>query len=597
MLRLKAVFSENLVLLFIILFLAFLCFNQGFIALYNWDLFGHYIYLPLIFDQHNVQLSNLDYLNFINEQYQFSPTLYQFVKDPSGYFFTKYTIGWAILQTPFYLIAEIWANSSSYVSDGFSYPYKVMIHIGAFFYLSLGLYYTNKILKKYFETRIRNFTLILLVFGTNLFFMSYESTGSSHIFAFFLVALFLYRIDKYYDNPSLKNIFFVSLVLGLLTLTRPPDAIFGILFLAWKISSFNDLHSRLTWFLQHKKQLILFTFTFLFIIFPQFLYWHNCTGKWIINSYANNPGEGFDFFTPYTVEFLLSFRKGWFIYTPLILASFLGFLLTLKSEKNSALFLTVSLLFTVVISCWTTWWYASSFSARAAIDLYPILAFGFAFFLQKTIRFRQKILIYVLIFAFIVLNLFQSYQLSHGIIHDSRMTKAYYLSTFGQLKPPTEKQKSLLSFDFDRFYANNEIDFSNYKKIKTYSENLNVNRLAENKETYLYYTFLNINPFIKKSHVYIKVSYYFTDTTGVFSPIYTANLQHKDAAYAWRGYEKKDPNLFFDKKNNSISFNYITPNIRSKSDELSVGIWNREKKNLKIHKQIIEIFEPKKDYQ
>lgn len=55
---------------------------------------------------------------------------------------------------------------------------------------------------------------------------------------------------------------------------------------------------------------------------PQVLYWYEATGHWWVSAYADN-GEGFFCGQPRLGEILIGYRKGWLVYTPMILLYFL----------------------------------------------------------------------------------------------------------------------------------------------------------------------------------------------------------------------------------------------------------------------------------
>ena len=55
---------------------------------------------------------------------------------------------------------------------------------------------------------------------------------------------------------------------------------------------------------------------------PQMIYWKEMTGRWLYFSYGSD--ERFFFGDPAIIKGLFSYRKGLFIYTPLLLFAFAG---------------------------------------------------------------------------------------------------------------------------------------------------------------------------------------------------------------------------------------------------------------------------------
>jgi len=181
---------------------------------------------------------------------------------------------------------------------------------------------------------------------------------------------------------------------------------------------------------------------------PQFIYWFAATGSFIVDSY-NNPGEGLDLLSPHTAPFLFGFRKGWYIYTPIMLLATIG-IVQLRKHWRAA-FLPVGIYFVVnlyLVSSWSNWWYADSFGSRAMVGSYAVMALPLAGLLRSSGSFvpLAKIGFTLLLSGLVCLNVFQHLQYKRGIIHTSRMTAAAYWAAFGQLRP-VEGMNELLLVD------------------------------------------------------------------------------------------------------------------------------------------------------
>jgi hypothetical protein len=129
---------------------------------------------------------------------------------------TKYTYGVALLQLPFFLIADgITVVSGEFPRDGFSYYYQKAINFAAAFYLSLGLFILFLALKVYFnyKNKIVFATLVALFLGTNLYYYGIIETGMSHIYSFFLFSCLIYLvIHKEKFNGNLKFFALLGLI-------------------------------------------------------------------------------------------------------------------------------------------------------------------------------------------------------------------------------------------------------------------------------------------------------------------------------------------------------------------------------------------------
>jgi len=68
------------------------------------------------------------------------------------------------------------------------------------------------------------------------------------------------------------------------------------------------------------------------------------SGEFIINPYAaGNPGEGLELLQPHILKVLFSFRKGWFIYTPMMIFTVMGFWQMYKNFDTNTIFMKIIL--------------------------------------------------------------------------------------------------------------------------------------------------------------------------------------------------------------------------------------------------------------
>jgi hypothetical protein len=182
------------------------------------------------------------------------------------------------------------------------------------------------------------------------------------------------------------------------------------------------------------------------------LFWKAQSGSWLHYSYND---EGFFFSNPSIIKGLFSFRKGWLIYAPVMLFSLIG--LGFFFRKNRWLGTGISLTFLIFIYLtfsWWCWWYGGGFGARTMIDIYPFMAFGLAaaiaFIYQQKAWLKAGF--FGLLFFFIGLNMFQTYQYKLSLLHwDSMTFKAYkgiflktrFMDGYADMisEPDYEKQK------------------------------------------------------------------------------------------------------------------------------------------------------------
>lgn len=574
----------------------FLTYKDGIPFILTWDTFGYSAYLPLGFIKHSFIIHDLSFFEKINETYHNTPSMYQFITLENGNVITKYTIGWSLVMSPFYFIADLWARWGNYPVDGFSWPYQCMMAFGSSFYTFLGLYFTRKVLLHFFNDLITTIVLFILVFGSNYFLIQFISLGSSHTLEFCFLAVLLWLTIRFHQKSTFKNSILLGIVIGIIGLIRPPDLIFILIPFAWNIRLFGGLKSKIIhYFKNERKNVVVICCSALAILSIQSIFWKITTGHFIINSYMNNAGEGFDWFTPYTIDFLFSFRKGWLLYTPIMLFAVIGLLIWRKKDTSHGNFLIIAFfIFLYVVSCWTTWWYAASFGQRAMVDIYPLLAIGFGFFILNLKSQLSKLIFISISLLFTFLNLFQTYQLSKGVLHTHLMTKEYYFSTFGQLSVPTPEQLDLLLIDKNQAIMDGFIHKKKYKQC--YKKHLAYIPTFELNDTIIYTNPIDVLPsdISKKDHFWLRITWgYEGDFSQLEGKVFTAAALYHNRAYAWIGRSVGDSLLKVDTLKKEVVFEYLSPDLRSKHDPIRIGIWKQSGEAIKVSTVLVEGFERK----
>jgi len=252
-----------------------------------------------------------------------------------------------------------------------------------------------------------------------------------------MISLFIWLLQKWLKTPTVVASLILGLLTGLIILVRPSNILIIVLFLLWDIFSFKDLVARLRFIIKNIPKVILMVLMSFLIWIPQFLYWKYIVGTYLYFSY----GDGVAFFwdDPQIFNILFSYRKGWLLYTPMMLLSIIGLIFLKKYNRKSIIPVSLTLIIYIyVLSCWCFWWFGGGFGSRGFIDIYGLLSIplaaivSFFFFNKRTIL---KISFFVIFLLLIVHNLFETAQYRNGAIHFANMTKEAYWKTFGKLKP------------------------------------------------------------------------------------------------------------------------------------------------------------------
>ncbi len=428
----------------LIVTLAFPRYNRpGTEATLAWDVSGYYLYLPATFIYHD--LKQVNFLPEIIKKYQpsFSPD--QAFPIENGNQVMKYSAGMAVLYLPFFAIGHAAAKLNGYPADGFSLPYQAAIHLGGVLMAILGLWFLRKTLLRYFPDRTVGWTLLLIAIGTNFLNYATFDAANAHGWLFMLLALLVHLSIRWHERPTLKGAIGIGACIGLAALVRPTEILFAIVPLLWGVSSVSALRQRLDFFKKNYLHLLAAGAVTAAIGFVQLAYWKYVSGHWFVYSYGE---QGFSFLHPHFVDVFFSYRKGWLVYTPLMVFALLGLTIsdwglriadseTEKSEIRNpkSAILAFFLLNTWVVCAWDIWWYGGAFGQRAMVQSYPLLAFPLAAFLvfvgNKTWR---KWVFGALLLACVALNLFQTYQAHWGPWEAEAMNRAYYWRIFAKLK-------------------------------------------------------------------------------------------------------------------------------------------------------------------
>lgn len=582
----------------------------------SWDVFGYYLYLPLLFIYNDLGITDFSIITHILETYQNTSTFYQAMPGVDGGWVLKYPMGMAILYLPWFLIGHIWALVSAYPADGFSFPYQASLLYGSFLYTVIGLIVFWKSLRDFFAPATVSAMLVITVFGTNyLVHTVFHGQGlMSHNYLFTLFAFVLYFTIKWHEKPGVKYAVALGIAIGAAALSRPTEILVILIPILWNVKNKTDFIKKVQLFRRNWNSvlaagLIIFGFGAL-----QLIYFKLFTGKFLFYSYGNNAGEGMEFFSPYIYQVLFSFRKGWLIYTPVMVFALVGFVTLYKDMRDQ--FLSVFIFFVIafyVIASWSCWWYADSYSQRALIPMYVFLSLPLGSLIQNVFqkqKFIWRIFLVFVLTGLVAFNLFQSWQFLNGIIHTSRMSKPYYKSVFLKTSIPPEATDKLL---VDRSKTPEEI-LNSGKTFKTIAlgfndfedvgiiPDTNLVKWSDGKV----FEMNKQNPFSPHYQITYKdlnlTEYGILKITADIFPIYpfkenplvfTATFMHKGYAYSYFGKHLDDQMLQVNTWN-KVEFYYLTPEVRKESDPFRTTFWLRGELSVFIDNFKVELYTEEK---
>lgn len=390
------------------------------------DARGYYAYLPAFFIYQDLNFSFYDTVE--KKQFSDTPFLYEYRESINGGKINKYYWGTALVCMPFFILAHGLSILLGFSPDGYSKLYPIFINIAAIFYLLAGVHYLRKVLSLLkCSDRVTSFTLILIAFATNIFYYTVIEPGMSHVYSFAFITFFIYYSIKLFNEPNFKYALLLSIILGIIFLIRPVNilVVFSLPFLSQ--SSLKFIRG-LNWFKLRPRFLLFSFFLFALIIASQYIIYNLSIGQFFVYSYKN---EGFNFLDPQIFNFLFSYRKGLFLYTPLYFLSLLGFVVLWRENKFQFLYLSGFILILVyILSSWWNWYYGGSFSSRVMVDYLSF--FGILISLVFVSRFSVilKRIYAILLMLTLVLCQIQTYQYRYNQIHWEDMNKDKYWDVF-----------------------------------------------------------------------------------------------------------------------------------------------------------------------
>lgn len=402
------------------------------------EILSYYGYLPATFIYNDITLE------FIKQDRDKFKGKFWFTKSPTGNLILMTSCGMAVLYFPFFIVAHSVAELMGYVADGYTLPYRLALVISSIFYLMIGAVFLQKFLLKYFSKQIVAVTLLTTILATNLLWYVTLEPAMSHAYSFALISTFLFVIDRWFDHPSIKYTIYIGLLIGIISLIRPVNIMIVILLILWKVISWGELKSRILFFIEKWYLIVLMLVMFVVVWSPQLIYWKYVSGSFFYYSYPED--QSFFFLNPQLFNTLFSWRKGFFIYTPVMIFAFAGIGLLYKSKRG--FFWPVLVYFIItwyIMSSWWSWWYGGSFGLRPLIDSYGVFSIGLAAFLtwvRKTARLKKTILLTLFILS-IMLSSWHFKRYRGGSIHWNSMTREAYFDSFWREKPSSDWYKKI----------------------------------------------------------------------------------------------------------------------------------------------------------
>ncbi len=361
--------------------------ESGYKNILTSDGLGYFQYLPAFFIHHDLAHAQ-----------KYAYTL------PNGMLFNKYTCGVAYLQAPFYGIADCYLYLTGQKATGYTAVHGFFISLGALFYAFTGLLLLFYMLRKQFSTIVSWLVVISVFYATNLTYYTLAESAMSHVYSFFLIMLFIFKVPEFIKKPNFVNTILIGLPLAIAVLVRPTNAVIALYLLLFNVTSLSDFRNRIFFFFKNRKYMILILVISMLVFLPQMAYWHLTTGKWFVYSYqySYKANESFIYWkNPKVFQVLFGSTSGWLIYSPVMILSMIGLVwMVIKKHVNTWAIIISFLLILYLNASWWCYSFDCGFGYRSLVEYYGLMAFPVAFVLQKIWtkrRYAAKALIIALI--------------------------------------------------------------------------------------------------------------------------------------------------------------------------------------------------------
>lgn len=435
---------------------------QGYIQPLTWDKFGYYLYLPSYFIHHD--LLHLRFAEAAMRQYNLCDSFYQAHLVHNGNYVLSYTLGLAVLEFPFFCLGHLMAYLLGYPMDGFSMPYQFCITLCGTFYAMIGIYFTYRNLRFFFSERLTLTLLAVLIGCTNYFYYSVFENGMTHSYLFTLYAAVIYWTIRWHQEQKVKFIIWLGIVIGFAIIIRPSEILIVLIPLLWNITDKTSLIDKWRKVTQNDIQIVLMIGITSSIGLIQLAYWKFSSGSWFYNSYKET-GQYFDFLHPHLLHGIFSIQKGWLVYTPVMILSFVGLLFLYQRARNIfwAVFICAALNIYVIFSWWM-WSYGGGFGARAMVGSYALLLIPMGYAIDYV--FSKRILKWfgIIFIAFCaMLNVSQTIQYAKGMISPGGLNAHVYSLLFGKLSIDLNDLKAyegLMKIDYSKYVEDTIYDHS-----------------------------------------------------------------------------------------------------------------------------------------
>ena len=326
-------------------------------------------------------------------------------RTPTGHLENHFTVGPAILWTPFLLLAHAGvllarALGSSVVADGFSSPYRITMALATAIYGFLGLLLAFRLARQYVRESWALLATIAIWWASSFPVYMYFNPSWSHAHSAFAVALFLWYWHETRSSRSFTQWFLLALIAGLMLNVYYANAmILAVLAVEAARQYLAAFRSRARagaepaatprladLLVRH----LLFVSVLFLCMLPIFFTRYLLYGNVLASGYI--PLRDWLWSSPAFLAVLFSSNHGLLVWTPILIFAVAGLVLfRWREPRAGAPLLAAFLAFYLFIACYPDWAGISSFGNRFFVSLTALFILGLAVFLDRAAQlFRSQ---------------------------------------------------------------------------------------------------------------------------------------------------------------------------------------------------------------
>jgi hypothetical protein len=380
---------------------------------------GYYAYLRAPIIEHSLNFEN-DYrsanASFRGPRLDENGSLKPELRTPTGHLENHFTVGPAILWSPFFLTAHAGvlvarALGSTVAADGFSSPYRLAMAFGTAFYGFLSLLLAFRLARQYVETWCALLATIAIWAASSLPVYMYFNPSWSHALSAFIVAFFLWCWHETRAGRTPRQWLLLGVSAGLMLDVYYPNAMVLVVLLLEAIAQYGAAFRNSSASPRPARLLAnhcLFVLVALVTFLPTLLAHRIIYGDSLESGYV--PLRDWLWRSPALLAVLFSPNHGLLAWTPILALCILGLAIFWRRKPAvGGYFAAAALAFYLFIACYPDWAGISSYGNRFFVSLTILFVLGLAVFLDalaSLFHARRPSVLFasVLLTAFMVWN-------------------------------------------------------------------------------------------------------------------------------------------------------------------------------------------------